>query len=73
MKSGFGWHIKEIIKGHKMGLSRTGGSLQKLEDELFSLLKSLFFCELCFGKNLGDTAKEGESSAVLREMLLVKL
>ena len=49
------------------------GGLQKLEDELFSLPKSLFFCELFFGKNLGDAAREGESSAVLRELLLVKL
>ena len=54
-------------------MSKGVGGLQKLEDELFSLLKSLFFCELCIGKNLGDGAKEGESYAVLREMLLVKL
>ena len=54
-------------------MSKGVGGLQKLEDELFSLLKSLFFCGLCIGKNLGDDARKGESYAVLKEILLVKL
>ena len=47
--------------------------LQKLEDELFSLLKSLFFCKICFGKNLGDAVGWGMVSIDRKEQFCLCL
>ena len=64
LKSGFGWHIKEIIKGHKMVLRGRGG-LCRIEELCLYIFWFLFCKWGCF-------QIEGETLLLVNENMIGK-